>query len=133
MPSLCGFHHVKLPVSDVAESMAWYQRVLSFSVEIEFVEQGVLAGVGLIDGSGTTRLALRHRPDMAAHLTGFDPVAIAVPTLADLREWAEHFDRLGVAHGGVGVGHVGWLIGDLVDPDGIEIRLYTLEEHGGKP
>ena len=26
MTTLCGFHHVKLPVSDVATSREWYER-----------------------------------------------------------------------------------------------------------
>ncbi|HZG92180.1 MAG TPA: VOC family protein, partial [Pseudonocardia sp.] len=34
---ISGFHHVKLPVSDVAASREWYQRVLGFRTEIEFV------------------------------------------------------------------------------------------------
>jgi catechol 2,3-dioxygenase-like lactoylglutathione lyase family enzyme len=37
MSALRGFHHVKLPVSDVARSRDWYQRVLGFEVVIEFV------------------------------------------------------------------------------------------------
>ena len=35
MPTMRGFHHVKLPVSDVAASRDWYQRVLGFRVDIE--------------------------------------------------------------------------------------------------
>jgi catechol 2,3-dioxygenase-like lactoylglutathione lyase family enzyme len=31
-----GIHHVKLPVSDLARSREWYERVLGFTVEREF-------------------------------------------------------------------------------------------------
>ncbi len=42
MAVLSGFHHVKMPVADVARSRDWYQRVLGFEQELEFVEDGVL-------------------------------------------------------------------------------------------
>jgi hypothetical protein len=32
-------------------------------------------------------------------------------------------------HGGIVTGHAGWVIAGSHDPDGIEVRLYTLEEH----
>ncbi|MGH3982378.1 MAG: hypothetical protein ACRDST_06755 [Pseudonocardiaceae bacterium] len=38
-------------------------------------------------------------------------------------------DGLGEPHGGIVTGHAGWVLVGLHDPDGIEIRLYTLEEH----
>ena len=31
-----GIHHVKLPVSDLARSREWYERVLGLTVEREF-------------------------------------------------------------------------------------------------
>jgi catechol 2,3-dioxygenase-like lactoylglutathione lyase family enzyme len=129
VPVLAGYHHVKLPVRDLAASIRWYASVLGLVVAIEFVEEGVLCGVALRDPAGTLMLALRADPDRAAGLAGFDPIALAVPGLADLHAWAAHLDALGVAHSRVSKGHVGWLIGELTDPDGIEIRLYTLASH----
>jgi catechol 2,3-dioxygenase-like lactoylglutathione lyase family enzyme len=42
-----GIHHVKLPVSDLARSREWYERVLAFTVEREFPDDdGVVRGVG---------------------------------------------------------------------------------------
>jgi catechol 2,3-dioxygenase-like lactoylglutathione lyase family enzyme len=68
MSVLSGFHHVKLPVSDVARSRDWYQRVLGFEVVIEFVEDDVLMGVALADGAESLSIALRHDPARAAAL-----------------------------------------------------------------
>ncbi|RCG31620.1 VOC family protein [Sphaerisporangium album] len=127
MTALGGYHHVKLPVSDVRKSVEWYGRVLGLEVAIEFNEDGVLRGVALSDPGATLMLALREDPHRAAELRGFDPVALGVPTLADLRAWADRLDSLGVPHAGVAEGRTGWLIGGVTDPDGIEIRLYTLE------
>lgn len=126
MSVVCGFHHVKLPVADVFRSRDWYRRVLGFEVAVEFVEDGVVAGLALRDPSGSVRLAVRHDPARAAVLSAFDPVALAVPARADVEAWRAHLDDLGEPHGGIVTGHDGGsvLIG-LHDPDGIEIRLYA--------
>jgi catechol 2,3-dioxygenase-like lactoylglutathione lyase family enzyme len=126
MPDLSGFHHVKLPVTDLSRSRDWYTSVLGLHVEIEFVEDGVLRGLALADGSGRLRLALRLDPVRAAALEGFDPVALQVPERDDVKAWRARLDDLGQSHGGVVTGHKGGsvLVG-LHDPDGIEIRLYA--------
>jgi catechol 2,3-dioxygenase-like lactoylglutathione lyase family enzyme len=125
MASLSGFHHVKLPVSDVDRSRHWYQRTLGLVTDIEFVEDGVLMGVAL-RGSGGTSIALRHDPERAAVMCGFDALALAVPGRDEIPGWQARLDELGEPHGGVVTGHRGGsvLVG-LHDPDGIEIRLYA--------
>lgn len=126
MSALSGFHHVKLPVSDVARSRDWYLRVLGLCVVMEFVEDDVLMGVALADTAQTLSIALRHDPARAAALSGFDAMALGVPTRADVTRWRARLDDLDEAHGGVVTGHRGGsvLVG-LHDPDGIEIRLYA--------
>ena len=54
MPQLTGIHHVKFPVSDLAASRAWYERVFGFEVTIEFPdEQGIVRGLaGFAPGLG---------------------------------------------------------------------------------
>lgn len=121
-------------MSDVARSRDWYQAVLGLELDLEFVEDGVLMGVALRDPSGSTCLAARHDPPRATALAGFDPITFAVPTRADLEVWQERLDQLGEPHGGIVVGHEGWALVGLHDPDGIEVRLYTLEKHdAGSP
>ena len=126
MPDLSGFHHVKLPVSDLTRSREWYTSVLGLRVEIEFVEDGSVQGLALADASGRLRLALRLDPVRAKALAGFDPVALEVPERADIEAWRHRLDDLGQPHGGIVTGHKGGsvLVG-LHDPDGIEIRLYA--------
>lgn len=126
MPPIEGIHHVKLPVTDVARSREWYERVLGLQVTIEFVEDGVTMGVGLMDPAGRVQLALRHDPQRAVALAGFDPLAVAVAEREQVADWRRHLDDLGEPHGGVVVGHRGGqvLVG-LHDPDGLEIRLYA--------
>lgn len=133
MTALRGFHHVKLPVSDVAVSREWYERVLGLKVMIEFVEEGRVMGVAMSDPGATVDLALRLAPERAAALAGFDPVAIGVPTGDEVAAWRDRLDELGAAHGGIVRGHLGAsvLVG-LHDPDGIEIRLYALDGPTGE-
>ena len=127
--SLQGFHHVKLPVSDVPRSRDWYQQVLGLATEIEFVEEGRLMGIALRSPDGSVRLALRHDPARAAALSGFDPLALAVADRAQLQAWERRLADLEQPNDGMATGHTGWVVTGLHDPDGVEIRLYTLEEH----
>src|SRR5437764_146563 len=105
MPGVCGVHHVKLPVHDPAISRDWYVRVLGFEQEIEFVEEGVMMGVALRDPRSGFRFAVRRAPDRAEALQGFDPVALAVTTRAELDAWIAHLDAQGIEHGPVMNGH----------------------------
>ena len=123
---LSGFHHVKLPVSDVARSRDWYTGVLGFTTDIEFVEDGALMGVGLAHAGMSGGIALRHDPERAKAMAGFDAVALLVPGREQVHEWKTRLDEAGERHGGVVTGHRGGavLVG-LHDPDDIEIRLYA--------
>jgi catechol 2,3-dioxygenase-like lactoylglutathione lyase family enzyme len=123
---ISGIHHVKLPVSDVARSRAWYERVLGFESVIDFVEEGELMGVALRRDDCPCQLALRRDVDRARALSGFDALALLVPTPDQVRAWGDVLDDIGELHGGLVNGHDGGtvLVG-LHDPDGIEIRLYA--------
>lgn len=132
MSVLRGVHHVKLPVTDLGRSRAWYERVLGLEVDIEFVEDDTLMGVAMNDPGRSVCVALRLDPDLARAIKGFDPVAFAVATHADLLEWRARLDALDEPHGGVVTGHQGWALTGLHDPDGLELRLYTVERHDGQ-
>jgi catechol 2,3-dioxygenase-like lactoylglutathione lyase family enzyme len=126
MAAVSGFHHVKLPVSDLARTRAWYERVLGFVVDVEFVEDGVVTGLALTDPDRTVAVALHHDPARAAALAGSDPISLRVPDRDGLKEWRTRLDGLGERHGAMMTGHRGGtvLVG-LHDPDGVEIRLYA--------
>ena len=126
MAAVSGFHHVKLPVSDLARTRDWYERVLGFVVDIEFVEDGVVTGLALTDPDRTVAVALRHDPARASALTGFDPISLRVPDRDGLKEWRTRLDGLGERHGAMMTGHRGGtVLAGLHDPDGVEIRLYA--------
>lgn len=121
----CGLHHVKLPVSDVDRSRAWYRDALGFVDEVEFREDGVLRGVGLRHPEGGVGLALRGDPDRARALAGFDAICLAVGTRADLDALLQRLDAAGFDHT-VPVPAFRGAAADVPDPDGHLLRVHTL-------
>ena len=122
---VAGIHHIKLPVSDVARSREWYERVLRFETDIEFVEDGEVRGVAIRRDGCQPQIALRHDPDRARALSGFDPVALLATTRDDVQRWSATLDDLGEAHEVVQGHRGGAVLVGLHDPDGIEIRIYA--------
>ncbi|WP_020524633.1 VOC family protein [Catelliglobosispora koreensis] len=117
--------HIKLPVTDLARSASWYTALLTLTPQYEFVEQGELRGVSLIDRATGLIVALRLREFCASRpdLSGYDPVAFAVADRQALQQFYEHCDSLGVEHtdvrdaGPFGTGF------DVVDPDRTVLRF----------
>jgi catechol 2,3-dioxygenase-like lactoylglutathione lyase family enzyme len=117
--------HVKLPVTDLPRSLAWYRSLLDLELIAEFAEDGVVHGVQLMDPEGAFGIGLRDREFCAGKpvLNGFDVVALEVESLEDLHRLAEHCDALGLAHQGVqDRGEYGANL-DVADPDGTVLRF----------
>jgi catechol 2,3-dioxygenase-like lactoylglutathione lyase family enzyme len=128
-PELDGVHHLKLPVSDLNRSRAWYESRLGYQAGTEFTENGTLMGIVLVHPNGGPALGLRLDPGRAARAAGFDYFSIGVPTKAALEALARRLTALGEAHAGVHFATVGWILPDTHDPDGHEIRFYTTQAH----
>ena len=129
VPALAGVHHLKLPVRDLARARDWYASRLGYQVETEFVEEGTLMGIGLRHPNGGPGLALRLDPGRAEAAAGFDYFAIGVPDQAAIDALAARLTALGEEHAGVHFATWGWILPLLHDPDGHEVRFYTVEHH----
>jgi catechol 2,3-dioxygenase-like lactoylglutathione lyase family enzyme len=129
IPKLAGVHHLKLPVADLDRSIRWYGTRLGFQVVIEFREQGRRTGVAMTHPDGGPDLALNLDPDRARASAGFDFFSIGVPDRDRIEALAAHLSGLGEAHGGVHFATHGWILPMLHDPDGHEVRFYTVESH----
>jgi len=125
-PLLDGIHHLKLPVTDLARSRAWYQQHLGYQVMMEFVEDGVCMGVAMEHPNGGPSLALRFDPDRARAAAGFDYFAIGAPGHGAIEALAARLTTLGVDHEPVQRTPVGWVLLGVHDPDGHEVRFYTV-------
>jgi catechol 2,3-dioxygenase-like lactoylglutathione lyase family enzyme len=128
-PALAGIHHVKLPVTDLDRSREWYLSRLGYRVQMEFVEQGRLMGVALIHPNGGPPLALRLNPERARAAAGFDYFSIGVPDKDAIERLAARLNDLGEQHAGVHWASIGWILPELHDPDGHEVRFYTIQHH----
>jgi catechol 2,3-dioxygenase-like lactoylglutathione lyase family enzyme len=128
-PVLAGIHHLKLPVTDLARSREWYRSRLGYQVQMEFVEQGQLMGYALSHPNGGPGLGLRLDPGRARAAAGFDYFSIGVPDKNAIDQLAARLTALGEQHAGVHWASIGWILPELHDPDGHEVRFYTIQHH----
>jgi catechol 2,3-dioxygenase-like lactoylglutathione lyase family enzyme len=125
-----GIAHVKVPVTDLNRSVSWYRELLGLEPGLEFVEDGVLRGVALVDWSTGMRIALRDRTVCVGRpdLRGFDVFALRVPTAEALERIIERCDRLGLEYERQDRGPFGAAL-DVPDPDGTVVRfVYDRDE-----
>ena len=127
-PALAGIHHLKVPVTDLARSPAWYRSRLGYTVELESSEEGQLMSYALAHPNGAPRLALRLDPGCARAAAGFDYFWLGVPGKPELDHHARRLTVQDEAHAGVHWASIGWI---LHDPDGHEIRCCTIEQNAG--
>jgi catechol 2,3-dioxygenase-like lactoylglutathione lyase family enzyme len=128
-PALDGVHHLKLPVTDLDRSLAWYQTRLGYQLQAEIVEGGTRMGLALRHPHGGPRLALRLDPARAEAAAGFDYFSIGVPDKDAIDQLAARLTAHGEQHAGVHRATAGWILPLLHDPDGHEVRFYTHQHH----
>jgi catechol 2,3-dioxygenase-like lactoylglutathione lyase family enzyme len=128
-PRLAGVHHLKLPVSDLTRSQEWYASRLGYRLAQEFREDGVLMGVVLEHPAGGPSFALRLDPERARAAAGFDYFSIGVPDKQSISSLADRLSAQGEQHAGVHFATIGWILPMVHDPDGHEVRFYTVEHH----
>jgi catechol 2,3-dioxygenase-like lactoylglutathione lyase family enzyme len=123
VPEIRGWHHLRLPVSNIAASRDWYMDVFGLEpLLVEEDEHGV-TGAALRLPVGIV-LGLHVDPHRAEALRGFSVVAFSVP---DLSTWIEYLDRRGVQHSEPEDCHLGHAI-HLTDPDGLLVELHSREQ-----
>jgi hypothetical protein len=76
--------------------------------------------------NGGPDFAIRLDPERASAAAGFDYFAIGVPGHNAIELLADRFSKLGDAHEGVHRTPVGWVLLGVRDPDGHEVRFYTV-------
>lgn len=129
MPTIIGYDHLSLTVTDVAKSAAWYSEVLGFHV-MRRAEATEFTRAILLHPQSPTAIGLTHHRsstpgDTFSELrTGLDHVAFAVPNQAEMDAWKSRFEALGVEHSEVKMGARGTVI-TLRDPDNIQLEVYA--------
>jgi catechol 2,3-dioxygenase-like lactoylglutathione lyase family enzyme len=125
-----GIHHIKIAVSNLAASRQWYERLFELEplTELRDDEDGVVRGV-VYRSMGNLVLSLRENPSAARGMAGFDPFAIMLHGRAGIEHWAARLDDVGVAHAPIIDAPIGYIM-SFDDPDGLELRFYTLNAEG---
>lgn len=131
-----GYAHVRLTVTDIARSRAFYDDVFGFPVAYEmpadaddaakqalsFLYGGVIYHVG--DGLFGLRPVAPGSDRFDEDRVGLDHVSFALPDRAGLDAAARVLDDRGVLHGGVkDIG--GAFILEFRDPDNIGLELFA--------
>ena len=133
-------HHVRLTVTDVARSRAFYTQVLGFDVALESPPDddpdGVVADTlqgGIVLTNAGVLIGLR--PVDAAHAgdrfdpfrVGLDHLSFSVESRDDLDAAVRFFDERGIEHGPVReVPAMGMAFLAAFDPDGIALELTAM-------
>ena len=130
-----GFGHVRLTVTDVARSRAFYDRVFGFPVAFEVpdgADEATRASLAFLYGGviyavpGGGLLGLRPVAPEGDRFdedrVGLDHLSLAVGSTDDLHAAAALLDEAGIAHAGVKDIGVASIL-EFRDPDGIALEL----------
>jgi len=129
-----GYAHVRLTVTDIDRSRAFYDQVFGLPVLFEVPEDADAATreqlaflyEGVIYQLGDSLLGLRPVAEdrFNEDRVGLDHVAFAVPDQTQIEAAAAELDRLGVSHGGVKDIGAGYVL-EFRDPDNIALELFA--------
>lgn len=129
-----AYAHVRLTVTDIARSRAFYDSVLGLPVVYEVPadadeqtrEQLAFLFGGVIYGLGDSLLGLRPVADdqFDEDRVGLDHVSFAVAGQTEIEAAARELDTLGVSHGGVKDIGAGYIL-EFRDPDNIALEIFA--------
>lgn len=136
IPAPAGYSHVRLTVTDIARSRAFYDQVFGFPVAYEAppadADQATKDALGFLFGGiiyafGSGNL-LGLRPvapgddAFSEDRVGLDHLAFQLASKADLDTAVIVLDKLGVTHSGPkNLGQI-WIL-EFRDPDGVALEL----------
>ncbi|MBM6402388.1 VOC family protein [Phycicoccus sonneratiae] len=125
-----GLQHVAVTVTDLERSTRWYSALFEAEPVLDEDEEAgrfhhtvfVLEG-GQLFGLHTHQ-GRESGDSFDEERTGLDHVGFAVGSVAELEEWVQRLDRLGIEHGGVKRAGYGSGL-SFRDPDNIALELFT--------
>jgi glyoxylase I family protein len=129
MPDFPGLTHVALTVKDVEVSGPWYRRLLGTDPVLdEHTDAGFRHLVWVLDGGTLLGIHQHERgaPDerFTEFRVGLDHVGFGCANRAELENWMDRLNELGISHGGiVDAGYGSGL--SFRDPDGIALELFA--------
>jgi catechol 2,3-dioxygenase-like lactoylglutathione lyase family enzyme len=123
--ALTGVHHVRLPVSDLDRSFAFWGELLGYEREFDFPGPDGPRGWALKHPLGGPRLVLWRDPELATASAGFPWFSLGLSSSSEVVQLAEELDRRGISHGGVQDAMVEVKLPAVADPDGHLVGFYV--------
>jgi len=127
-PSLTGWHHLSLTVSDLDRSVPWYLEMLRFELVGDEEHTGGRTVVLAQGAFGFTLLLQQHKAhegsSFSEHRPGLDHLAFRVADRLALDAWADWFDDHGVDYQPI----IEEVYGSVIifrDPDRIQLELFA--------
>lgn len=134
-PLLSGIHHLKVAVSDLPASLAWWEAATGArrdpALDHRTPDGELFACIIEIPGV-SPHVELRLDPAAATATAGLDPVTFAVDTHDALTRLERHLGEHGIDHSPVLRGLAGWILVART-PDGLAVRFHTRESHEWDP
>jgi len=134
--STAGFAHVRLTVTDIARSRAFYDDLFAFPVAVEApanADEATRESLAFLYGGviyhvGSSLFGLRPvapRTDrFDENRVGLDHLSFSVGSRAELEAAATVLDDRGISHGGIKDIGSGFIL-EFRDPDGIALELFA--------
>lgn len=119
--------HVAVTVSDLDRSREWYTKLFGSDPVLD-EDTGSFHHVVYALGSTLfgvhTHPTPNDTPEFSEFRSGLDHVAFGVGSRAELEEWANKLDDLGIKHGGIVDAHYGSGV-SFRDPDNIALEFFA--------
>ena len=124
-----ALNHVALTVRDLGVSGPWYQALIGADPVLdEHTDAGFRHLVWAFDDGTLFGIHQHDREIEDGQFTefrvGLDHVAFGCASRAELEEWAERLNGLGIAHGGIVDAHYGSAV-SFRDPDGNALEFFA--------
>jgi glyoxylase I family protein len=128
VPSMLGFSHIDLTVTDCRRSADWWTDVLGF-ILVHRVRQDAFECMAMAHPSGIGVTVMSHDGTTASdkfdeRRVGLDHLAFRVADGDELRKWVTHLDEKGVHHTGIiDTGYGPTVV--FRDPDNLQLEFFV--------
>jgi glyoxylase I family protein len=132
MPKFSKVSHISFSARDAEKSAGWWSQVFGLA-EIDRASGDGWRAILLVHPPSGTVLEFQHHDGNQGEVfdprrTGFDHMGLKVDDRAELDEWREHFERLGVTYSPIVDAEYGSVL-TFKDPDGIQFEMFYRENH----
>jgi catechol-2,3-dioxygenase len=123
-----ALNHVAVTVRDLEVSRPWYQRLIGIDPVLDEDTDAGFHHVVWAFENGTLFGIHQHTRAQDGSYTEFEPgldhVGFGCASRADLQDWENKLNEMGVAHGGIVDAHYGSGL-SFRDPDGIALEFFA--------